>query len=118
MRLDADTLVMKAQGMIRPVAIPLTSVKRLEVSRGRKSRILKGLGIGFLVGAGLGAYIGAAKECNGTGGDTMCGDRAANAVFAGSVLGLLGAVAGTIVGVAAPGESWEEVPLEKVSLLR
>jgi hypothetical protein len=52
--LDTDTLVLKVKGQVAPLTIPLTSVTRFEVNRGKKVNRVKGA----WVGGGMGLLIG------------------------------------------------------------
>jgi hypothetical protein len=92
---------------------PLEFVTRIDVSRGRKSRVLDGMAIGLvsgiLVGAGYGVVYCFIDGCN-----------VAYTVIAGSLGMLLGAppglalglIGGTVATLAVPVEDWEEVPLD------
>ena len=116
---NRDTLVIRAQGWDESFFIPFEFLKKLELSRGRKSNLGKGAKVGFLVGAGLGAIFGVVAgwgECpfgvadisNPDGCSTILG------IYAGAFLGLLGTGIGAGVGAAHPGEVWEEVSLEEL----
>jgi hypothetical protein len=59
--LERDTLTMIAMSDSHAVALPVASVRALEISRGRVTHLDRDAGIGFLVGAGAGALIGAAE---------------------------------------------------------
>ncbi len=116
--LNADTLVIRAEEWPEPLFIPFTYFKKLELSRGRKSRVGKGALTGFLVGTGVGAGLGAAicpslhYEDSGTMGLTedIC-IPVGVASFA-----LIGTGIGAIVGSHISGENWEKVPLEKIRM--
>ncbi|MFC1639221.1 hypothetical protein ACFL3B_00490 [Gemmatimonadota bacterium] len=83
---------------------PLDSVTRLEVSRGRKSHSLEGLGLGWLVGAGVGAAV---SDCD----PSSLGICEAVPIGIGATVGL---VIGTIFGSLIKSDRWEEVPLDRV----
>ncbi len=113
----ADTLVLKLEGQ-STWAVPLASMKKLEVSRGRKSNVGKGAGRGFLIGAALGVTVGALTgggfgDCDFTHDTDSGGCSAQFALVGGLAFGLLGAGIGAIAGGANPGEEWQEVPVEK-----
>jgi len=59
--LDTDTLVLKVKGQVAPLTIPLTSVTRFEVNRGKKVNRVKGAwvggGMGLLTGGIAGVLI-------------------------------------------------------------
>jgi hypothetical protein len=88
--------------------IPLDSVTRLEVSRGRHRQTARGAGVGFLVGAAAGLIVGPiSMECPEYGCDTS---PAVAAALGGIVFGGLGALVGLGVGAATTSETWQEVP--------
>ena len=111
--LESDTLTVQVEGRADQLALPLASVTSLEVSRGRKSNIAKGAGIGLLAGGASGALFGivgcAADPCEYPG---------AVVLFFGVFGGGLGLLTGLVVGAATSGERWEAVPLDglRVSL--
>ena len=111
----ADSLVLDDNN--RPWTLPLGSVSRLDVSRGRASRgrgamrgILYGVGPGILLGALLG--YGSYQEPSCPSG-SLCIDFGPEvAAFGGAVLGAgAGALFGGILGALSPGERWERIPL-------
>src|SRR5690348_11590628 len=55
----ADTVVLKLDGPGETATYSLAKISGLEVSRGRTGHVAAGVGIGFLVGAGTGALVGA-----------------------------------------------------------
>ena len=106
---EADTLVMNVKNRAEPTAVPLASVKRLEVGRGKESNVRRNALIGLVVGA----VSGAIGTCLGEeGGDVS---TAPNNCILLSVLigGGLGAGVGAALG-AVKVEQWEEVPLERI----
>ena len=90
--------------------IAVASVTRLDVYRGQKSNLLLGMGIGFAAGAGLGALLGAAVDCEdyGFSDQSSCVGLAA---AGGAVVGLL---VGTTAGLLIKTDRWEEVPLDQI----
>ena len=81
---------------------------RLEVSRGRKSRWLSGMGLGLLAGAGIGAFAGGfSSSCTHEWGSlcTMVG------AGTGASLGLL---TGLTIGALVMTDRWEEVSLDRL----
>jgi hypothetical protein len=106
-RVTSDTLVVLREGEAGRLAIPIVDVTSLEVSRGKHSNLLKGMGIGLLAGAGVGLLVGLA-----TYDDENCfpicgvGNYTAGSTI---VFGGLGLVAGFAVGVATHSERWRAV---------
>ena len=103
--LRGDTLVLDT------TECPLASVIGLDVSRGRKSHLLTGAGIGLLVGAGAGVLIVA------TAGDlnncdpftpTQC------ALILGGIPAGSGLLLGSVLGLLIKTDRWEEVPLDRL----
>lgn len=108
-----DSVVIDADGGL--LYIPAASVRRLDVSRGRRNRgtgLLRGAGGGLLIGGVAGAVIGAAtyEECR---SEEFLGcllsptSPAESAMWGGFVVGVVGAVIGGVVGLASPGERWQ-----------
>ena len=111
--LTADTLEVRFAGRSDAALMPLDQVTRVDVSRGRERRVLRRAGVGFFVGAGIGAVSGAISEsqcrpetdyiCLSAGGGALVGGA-----FFGTVGGLVGAIAGLV-----PSERWERVSVER-----
>ena len=102
-----DTLLVRDDDRSVATAVPLTTVDRLQVSRGRHSHWVSGAGIGFVVGAATGAILGVAGHNE---SDWIIGPGAS--AFVGAVLlGPIGAGAGAAVGLMVKTERWETVPL-------
>jgi hypothetical protein len=91
------------------LTIPTGSMTGLEISRGRKSNTLKGLGLGFLGGAALGAVIGLLVDEH---GNDLAPWNAA--VVGAAVFGAGGAVVGAGIGTAIKTDRWEEVPVDRL----
>ena len=104
--LRAGTLVLET------TECPLSSVTRLDVSRGERSQWARGLGVGFLGGALIGAVYG------GTHAGTDAWDLPTEvAVGLGAAFfGAGGALVGGIAGYFIKTDRWEEVPLERLSV--
>lgn len=95
------------------VNVPVASVTRLSVLRGRRSAgagALRGAGIGLLAGAGTGFLYGYAT--------VSTGSYPFSPMFLGVVLGTFGAgigtAAGAVIGLIYRGEKWETVPLNTI----
>lgn len=94
-------------------AISWQNVSRMDVSAGRHTNFLRGLGIGVLVGTATGAAIGAASghgtELNSSGFLAFVG-----AIYGGT----LGGVTGMVFGIAMRSERWTPVALPPPSASR
>jgi len=107
---NADTLFFKVDNQPEPLimSVPFASLNRLEVSRGKKSKIGSGAGVGFLIGAIAGAAIGYIADEE---GNDLPPEHAALVVAGpGAILGIL---IGAGIGSRMRGDSWEEVPLNR-----
>jgi hypothetical protein len=96
-----DTLVVLSEPR-DTVRVTLTTLDFLEVSGGRRARVGRGMGLGFLVGAAGGAAIGAAaidSEWRGVG-----------ALLGAGLGGLSGLLVGAAVGSAVRTERWDAAP--------
>lgn len=102
--LRGDTLVLEN------TECPMATVTRFEVSRGQKSNLMRGAGIGFAAGV-VGTLVGC------LGGSCEFGD---NGVYTdlrpefAIAVGLMGGVVGGIIGYFVKTERWEEVPLDRL----
>ena len=112
---SADTLVLQPEGSAGTTSVPLTSVTRLDVTRGpeRWSRsAVKGGAIGATVGALLGVLTQLGPtDIEGCDSEVFQCDRERDFVFAAVSLGGIGAAAGAVIGIARGGERWERVPV-------
>jgi hypothetical protein len=99
--LDGDTLWLAQRQGGERLAIPAPSIRQLEVSRGRRSNFVRGLGIGLAGGAVLGAAMGLID-----GDDPPC---PAEAWFCFRYSAGEKAVAGALVGGGLGGHSWAEL---------
>ena len=101
----------------RVTRIPLSSVKRLEVVTGRKSKAGTGALLGLVVGAVTGAYLGnywGSVDCSGTVGFTICVEKGEAAALAALGFGLGGAGLGAIIGSFVKVDRWDEIPIENL----
>ena len=112
----ADSLVIQSNG--DTLSVPVNLVTRLDVSRGRNTNTGEGAGIGFLLGAVVGAVIGLAsyEECESQGAFSCLGpDGPEIYALAGAIIGGLGGlVAGALIGSATETDRWQEVPLDRL----
>ena len=94
--------------------IPLASVTRLDVHLGRKSHERQGAYIGGMIGAGLGALMGAAVangcivSCQSPSADEQ--SQVAGAFLGGVTFGLIGGGVGALIRT----DLWEEIPLDRL----
>ncbi len=106
----ADTLMVRDDDRSVATAVPLATVDRLQVSRGRHSHWMTGAAIGFAVGAVTGVIVGVAGH-NDT--DWLIGSGAS--AFLGAVLlAPIGAGTGPVVGLLVRTERWQTVPLDGI----
>ncbi len=93
-------------------AVPIAAIERLEVSQGRRSRWLLGLGLGVAVGGATGALVGYASGDDESGFlQFSAGDKA---VMLGVALGAVGGVVGLVTGALSRGDRWQEVPRDRI----
>lgn len=105
MAVNADTLSLRIKKQSEPLMIPLSYLKKIEVSRGKKSRAIKGAFVGFLVGFATAEAVCADIRYEDSG--TMGPDQWACGLLIG---GPAGGVIGAVMGAASKGDRWEEVP--------
>ena len=115
-----DSLVLRT-GDDLPLVVPVASITRLEVSRGRESHGGRGAAFGALIGIPLGAVVGLAtyEECVPRGGswDFSClfdWGPEYSALGGALVGGLGGVVVGALIGATIETDRWEEVPLDRL----
>jgi hypothetical protein len=111
--LDETTLRIEREEGNPPIAVPRTSITKLETSR-RGSRKAAGAGIGALFGLATALVVGltAGEDCPDTPGDDPFARLAVafcfNRTETTGLVGVLTVPAGMLLGVlAAPGEKWE-----------
>jgi hypothetical protein len=116
-RTDAEFLIVALGREQAPVRIPLASVERIEVARGRRSVAKEGALVGGVTGAILGGVAVAALSealCESPSG---CGGATAQASLLGAGLfGAGGAGVGALIGLAIKTDRWERVPVDRVRL--
>ena len=80
-------------------SLALTDITRLEVARGTHTNRWKGALLGFAILGGVGAgYTAATWSKNDEGAQFMDFGRGGDAAFVGGFTGLIGAVAGAVIG--------------------
>lgn len=111
----ADTLVVRAEGRQDSTAIPFADVRRLQISRGSQTRITKGMLIGSVAGAVIGAVGSYAtyKEDDCSQSFFFCDPISRSEVTeVGALLGaILGLGAGAGVGALWRAEQWMDLSL-------
>ena len=111
-----DTLLFRPGAKdVSPIAIATPYITRIEVPNGTHTRKAKGALVGFLVGAGTGAIIGAAsyKKPEPCGCIYFMEDSRSFDTALGAVLGgIVGAITGTIIGAGST-ESWVPVAVPR-----
>ncbi len=100
--------------------LPMADIARLDVSRGRRRFVLRGLIIGAFAGAGAGAIVGALSYSEPACVAPCVVDdewfgRDFNTVLGAYFGGLGGLLAGGAVGTFGRRESWERVPLPSIT---
>lgn len=92
------------------VDVPIASVTKLSVLRGRRSAgasALRGAGLGLLGGAGTGILFGLVSG-------TQPLSPVGKAVVMGTFIGGIGAATGAVMGAIFRGDEWEAVPLNSI----
>lgn len=114
-----DSLIFRAADDAAFQPIPLAQITKLDVSTGTYSRKGMFAGVGFLIGAGVGAIAGAESYPKPTCDSRVqtCfnnlvgpGSRKSSAILGGVLVGLVGAAVGAFVG-ADPIDRWAPVTL-------
>lgn len=115
-----DTLVVvSGKGeSAREVALSVSSIRRLQVSRGRPSRplsALQGAGIGAVSGS-VGGLLGITAAnlryggpCDGTADDLLCFSTGEWALIAVMIGAPMGAASGAVLGFVFPQERWRSI---------
>ena len=103
-RMDSDTLVVKAKGWGVPVSFPLAAITHLQIVRGKKSAFKSGM----LLGAWVGSIVGAELFLN---NDSASAKRTAalEVVSVGVTSGLAGALFGSLIKISR----WESIPTSR-----
>jgi hypothetical protein len=111
---DAGFLTVSLGSGRSPVRIPVASIERLEVARGRRTAAKEGAQWGGLVGAVLGGLavnaLGAALCENARG----CGASAEAHLVGVGLFGTAGAGVGALTGLAIKTDRWERVPVDRI----
>ena len=108
--LRGDTIRLQTDGAV--TAVPLTSVVKLEVWQGRKSRWLTGGIVGFAMG-GVALGITAGVACSKTSSDCYSSPDHEPVLVGAAVGGIIGGLLGAGIGAFIKTDKWEEVPLDR-----
>ena len=92
-----------------PSSVPLSTVTRLEVSRGQKSKASVGVWVGTGLGLMTGVAICSSDACSILGNNDIAGE-----VFL--LTGVGGLILGALIGSRIKGDRWEEVPLDRLGV--
>ncbi|MGD2152538.1 MAG: hypothetical protein PVG79_04670 [Gemmatimonadales bacterium] len=122
--IESDTLMMAADWAAGPatVRLPLASVTRLEVSRGRGTKFVQGALLGGALGAALGAIEVAAfsnwGECWGPTVSCANDEEVGVEHYLGAMAigGAIGAGIGGIIGLMIGTDRWETLPLGEIRI--
>ena len=106
---DAENWTIAVDGQRMAFAIPRYAIDAVDVGSGRQTAkgMLRGAGVGALVGGALGLAAGA-----GCGNSFGCPGPGGGAV----VLGIPGAAIGALIGATTGAEHWERVPVDQIRL--
>ena len=112
-----DTLVVFVEGSDLPTRLPFSSIKNIELSRGRKSMLQTGAIIGVVVGSIWGVISGlkiSEEDCSGSYGP--CFEPPAAGLLGGILFGALGGGTGALIGALIQTEKWEPASLKRLNL--
>lgn len=118
--LRPDTIVV---GNSKTLELAISSLTKLEVSRGKESKARTGGMIGFVGGAVAGAVICIASECSFTvgsgdgGSDPLYDNPLVSTGLAAILGGAVGYGVGVLIGSTIKVERWEEIPLDQLRLM-
>jgi len=108
---DRDSLRLSLAEWADPVALPRTSITKLEISQGQHSNVVRGAWIGGAIGAAIGVAVGLllGSDLPGTPSGYSAGTKAA---IGGVFLGVIGLGIGAGIGARTHSERWKEIPRE------
>jgi hypothetical protein len=111
---DAEALTVSLGSGKPPLRIPLASIDRLEVARGRRRAVGEGALVGGLAGAALGGLAVAALAEALCEYDSDCSGSAEGYLVGIGVFGAAGAGVGALTGLAIKKDRWERLPVDRV----
>jgi hypothetical protein len=94
-----------------PARVAVSSLARLDVHRGRRTRAKEGAIIGFIPGAIFGGLVGAYGACDDQGGDCS---PLSGALLGALMVGGVTSGAGALIGLPFRTDRWEKVPVRDV----
>ena len=114
-RMAGDTVIVSSATAIQ-TSMVVTPAHRFEVSTGRHGRTLRGIGLGFLAGAAVGAILGFAlyEESDCTGLCVLDFSQGESALLGAVGLGVPGILIGGIVGANLKHETWRIIELQPI----
>lgn len=104
-RVTADSITLMT-GSPGTVTLVLTEIAKLEVSDGMRRRWKRGMGLGLAAGAATGATLGSLDA------EGFLGSREAAVAIGAVVYGVIGTVAGGLIGLGTTTERWRPVSLD------
>jgi hypothetical protein len=113
-----DTVHLLLRGRSDTVALPVSAITQLEVSRGTYRPWARNGLVGLVAGTALGVVSAAIFVENETNcvGRSLCGEEKGFAMFGlGLMGGIGGGVVGVIVGTQRPVDRWKPVPLDRLT---
>jgi hypothetical protein len=112
---DAESLTVSLGSGRSPVQIPIASIERLEVARGRRTTARDGALVGGFAGAVLGGLaVGGLMHALCENGSDCSGETAQGALVGAGLFGTAGAGAGALIGLAIKTDRWERLPVNRV----
>ena len=109
---ENDLLILSSEGK-EVSRIPMGQVREFRVRRGSRTQALRGLGLGLVSGALVGGFIGLAHGDDESGFiQFTAGDYAA---MGAAGFGLIGGVAGLVIGAASRTDRWDRASIPAVN---
>ena len=104
------SLTLKTEIQPTPLVLKRSDIDVIQVSQGKKSHALLGIGLGFLAGVGIGVAYGAAGH---PGLPHVGGDIPPEMEYVVQFT-LGGTIIGCVIGANAKSEKWKKVPIEEI----
>jgi hypothetical protein len=113
---DDQSIVLEVEGLAAPVQLPLSSIRRLDLSLGMGRDTGHGFVVGAGVGLGAGVLFGWSLGALDDGSGTQPGSQIWGAVIGGGAGSLVGGLVGAGIGSLVEIERWERIAPDRVSL--